>query len=133
MLEHRAAAAGQAAGYERLSHWFAQLAPLGPARPALEHSRDADVCIVGAGFTGLWTAYELKRADPALEVVVLEAEIAGFGASGRNGGWVLGELAGSRERWAGRSGRQAVVALGRAIADTVERDRARRRARADRM
>jgi glycine/D-amino acid oxidase-like deaminating enzyme len=77
------------------------------------------VCIVGAGFTGLWTAYELKRADPSLEIVVLEAEIAGFGASGRNGGWVLGELAGSRERWASRSGRAAVLALDRAIAGTV--------------
>ncbi|HUO69457.1 MAG TPA: FAD-dependent oxidoreductase [Solirubrobacteraceae bacterium] len=106
-------------GYEHLSHWFEQLAPLGPPRPALERSRDADVCIVGGGFTGLWTAYELKRADPSLDVVVLEAEIAGFGASGRNGGWVLGELAGSPERWAARSGRDATVALGRAIADTV--------------
>ena len=54
------------------------------------------MCIVGAGFTGLWTAYELRRADPSLEVVVLEERSAGFGASGRNGGWVVGALAG---RW----------------------------------
>jgi glycine/D-amino acid oxidase-like deaminating enzyme len=107
-------------GYEGVSHWLAKLAPLGAARPALAGSREADVCVVGAGFTGLWTAYECKRADPSLEVVVLEAEIAGFGASSRNGGWVLGELAGSRERWARRSGREAVVALGRAIANTVD-------------
>ncbi len=119
MVEDQAPAGAHAPGYEHLSHWFAQLEPLPPPRPALEQSRDADVCIVGAGFTGLWTAYECKRADPSLDVVVLEAEIAGFGASGRNGGWVLGELAGSRERWAGRSGREAVVALDRAIADTV--------------
>ena len=46
------------------------------------------MCIVGAGYTGLWTAYYLKRADPALRIVVLEASFAGFGASGRNGGWV---------------------------------------------
>lgn len=46
-----------------------------------------DVAIVGAGFTGLWTAYYLKRADPSLRIAVLEAEVAGFGASGRNGGW----------------------------------------------
>uniref|UniRef100_UPI0021BF0FF5 NAD(P)/FAD-dependent oxidoreductase n=1 Tax=Frankia tisae TaxID=2950104 RepID=UPI0021BF0FF5 len=47
----------------------------------------ADVCIVGAGFTGLWTAYHLRRADPTLRVAVVERETAGFGASGRNGGW----------------------------------------------
>jgi glycine/D-amino acid oxidase-like deaminating enzyme len=47
-----------------------------------------DVAIVGAGFTGLWTAYYLLEADPSLNVLVLEAEHVGFGASGRNGGWV---------------------------------------------
>jgi glycine/D-amino acid oxidase-like deaminating enzyme len=46
-----------------------------------------DVAIVGAGFTGLWTAYYLSLADPTLRIAVLEAEVAGFGASGRNGGW----------------------------------------------
>ena len=69
-------------------------------RPSLPGSTDADVCIVGAGFTGLWTAYYLKRADPALRVVVLEASFAGFGASGRNGGWVTAALPGSRARYA---------------------------------
>jgi glycine/D-amino acid oxidase-like deaminating enzyme len=43
--------------------------------------------IVGAGYTGLWTAYYLAAADPSLRIVVLEARTAGFGASGRNGGW----------------------------------------------
>src|SRR5689334_14921666 len=92
------------------SFWRDQLPPA-PPRAALTESRDADVCIVGAGFTGLWTAYELSRAAPELAVVVLEAETAGFGASGRNGGWVVGELAGHRETWARRAGRDAVVAL----------------------
>ena len=55
--------------------------------PPLPGDRDADVAIVGAGFTGLWTAYYLAKADPSLRVVVLEREVAGFGASGRNGGW----------------------------------------------
>jgi glycine/D-amino acid oxidase-like deaminating enzyme len=45
------------------------------------------VAIVGGGFTGLWTAYYLAEADPSLRVAVVEAEVAGFGASGRNGGW----------------------------------------------
>ena len=46
-----------------------------------------DVVVVGAGFTGLWTAYYLALAEPSLRIAVLEAEVAGFGASGRNGGW----------------------------------------------
>jgi glycine/D-amino acid oxidase-like deaminating enzyme len=103
-----------------ISFWRARLDPATAPRPPLEGVREADVCIVGAGYTGLWTAYELRRADPGLEVVVLEAETAGFGASGRNGGWVVGDLAGSRERWARRSGRAAVIALERAIQDTVD-------------
>jgi len=56
-------------------------------RPALPGNITADVAIVGAGFTGLWTAHHLLRHDPDLRVVVIEREIAGWGASGRNGGW----------------------------------------------
>jgi len=63
-------------------------------RPALTSDIDVDVAIVGAGFTGLWTAYYLKQLDPGLRVAIVEAEIAGFGASGRNGGWCLGTMAG---------------------------------------
>ncbi|MEV0946863.1 FAD-binding oxidoreductase [Rhodococcus sp. NPDC049939] len=58
-----------------------------PRRPALPCDTSADVAIVGAGFTGLWAAYYLLQADPSLKVVLLEREFAGFGASGRNGGW----------------------------------------------
>lgn len=56
-------------------------------RPPLPGDRDADVAILGGGFTGLWTAWHLLEADPTLRVVVCEAEHVGFGASGRNGGW----------------------------------------------
>src|SRR3954467_4860050 len=58
-------------------------------RPSLPGDLDVDVAIVGAGYTGLWTAYYLARADPSLRIAVLEAEIAGYGASGRDGagGW----------------------------------------------
>ena len=80
---------------------------------------EADVCIVGAGFTGLWTAYELRRADPNLEVVVLEAEHVGFGASGRNGGWVFGKLSGSSDAWRKRGGPEGPRAMARAIQETV--------------
>ncbi|HXE44530.1 MAG TPA: FAD-binding oxidoreductase [Conexibacter sp.] len=71
-----------------VSFWQASLPSVTP-RPRLDGDRDADVCIVGGGFTGLWTAYRLKRARPQLEVVVLERDYAGFGASGRNGGSLL--------------------------------------------
>ncbi len=60
-----------------------ELAP----RPSLPGPTEADVAILGAGFTGLWTAYYLLAQQPSLRVVVLESEIAGFGASGRNGAW----------------------------------------------
>jgi glycine/D-amino acid oxidase-like deaminating enzyme len=56
-------------------------------RPSLSGPTEADVAVLGAGFTGLWTAYYLLRREPSLRVVVLESEIAGFGASGRNGAW----------------------------------------------
>jgi glycine/D-amino acid oxidase-like deaminating enzyme len=102
-----------------VSHWLAEL-PDRPGRAPLRGHRDADVCIIGAGYTGLWTAYELRRADPSLEVVVLEARHAGFGASGRNGGWVLGELAGSRPRWIGRAGRGGARAMMLAIQQAVD-------------
>src|SRR6185312_1263814 len=101
------------------SFWLDQLGPR-PSRPALAGDREVDVCIVGGGFTGLWTAYELCRADPRLEVVVLEREVAGFGASGRNGGWVVGALSGAREQWAERGGRAGALALERAIQATVD-------------
>jgi glycine/D-amino acid oxidase-like deaminating enzyme len=78
---------------ETLSYWHDSLVPgddLVPRAP-LPGDREADVAIVGAGFTGLWTAHSLLRADPGLRVVVLEREVAGFGASGRNGGWCVGD------------------------------------------
>ena len=82
--------------------------------------RSADVCIVGGGFTGLWTAYYLKRALPELDVVVLEREFAGFGASGRNGGWLYAGFNWSREALARSHGREAVIALQRAMQTTVD-------------
>jgi glycine/D-amino acid oxidase-like deaminating enzyme len=100
------------------SFWLEQLGPV-RRRPPLDGVRDADVCIVGGGFTGLWTAYELRRADPGLDVVVLEAQHVGFGASGRNGGWVLGELSGSRAAWRRRGGPDGAKRMVRAIQQTV--------------
>ena len=73
--------------YRNVSLWFDQLGETVAARPALSTSISADVAIVGAGFTGLWTAYYLQQADPSLRITILESDVAGFGASGRNGGW----------------------------------------------
>src|ERR1700722_6878101 len=70
-----------------ISFWLEDAGePLTP-RPALQRSCEVDVAILGAGYTGLWTAYYLLRSDPSLRVAIIESEIAGYGASGRNGGW----------------------------------------------
>jgi glycine/D-amino acid oxidase-like deaminating enzyme len=111
-----------------LSYWHDSLEPgdeLTPRAP-LPGDRDADVAIVGAGFTGLWTAYYVLRAAPNLRVVVLEADTAGFGASGRNGGWCVGDQYGAldeldRERPGGahdtvRAMQHAVDEVGRVAA-----------------
>jgi glycine/D-amino acid oxidase-like deaminating enzyme len=74
-------------GYQGLSLWHATAGDEWRPRPPLPGDTQGDVAVVGAGLTGLWTAYYLLRADPRLRVHVLEAETAGFGASGRNGGW----------------------------------------------
>jgi glycine/D-amino acid oxidase-like deaminating enzyme len=103
------------------SYWFHELGGLPPPRPALPGSLDVDVAIVGAGFTGLWTAYYLKRADPGLRIAVLERDVAGYGASGRNGGWVSGVLAGDFDRYAeGPEGVAGVTRTLRTMHDTVD-------------
>jgi len=100
-----------------VSHWFARLPD---PRPALPGDRDADVCIVGAGYTGLWTAYYLKQRDPGLRITVLEARFAGFGASGRNGGWLSGLPPGHRGILAKAHGRDDVIAWQRLLNDSVD-------------
>ena len=107
--------------YRSRSLWLDRLDddPLVP-RPGLPGPVEVDVAIVGAGYTGLWTAYYLRRADPGLRVAVLEGQVAGFGASGRNGGWCSAFLAMDRERLARRAGRGATIALQRAMFDTVD-------------
>jgi glycine/D-amino acid oxidase-like deaminating enzyme len=103
-----------------VSFWWQQRG-VAARRASLPASTEADVCIVGGGYTGLWTAYYLKRADPDLRVVVLEQVFAGFGASGRNGGWVTAALPGSRSKYAkGPRGADGVRALEQALRDTVD-------------
>ena len=89
-------------------------------RPQLPGDITADVAIVGAGYTGLWTAYYLQQIDPSLRVVLVEAEFAGFGASGRNGGWLSALLPMSFETMAAEHGRHGAVAMQRTMHDAVD-------------
>ena len=108
--------------YRRLSYWWDSLPEdlAGPVRPPIASSTTADVAIVGAGYTGLWTAYYLAKADPTLRIVVLEAETAGFGASGRNGGWASALFPTSMSKIAASSSREGAVSLIEAMFDTVD-------------
>jgi glycine/D-amino acid oxidase-like deaminating enzyme len=103
-----------------VSFWQASLGGPPPPRPILGAATDTDVCIVGAGYTGLWTALTLRGLRPDLRVVVIEAEHIGFGASGRNGGWLSGLMPGDRERLARAGGRAPVIALQRALHAAVD-------------
>jgi glycine/D-amino acid oxidase-like deaminating enzyme len=101
--------------YRARSLWLDTIEePLTP-RPSLASDVDCDVAIVGAGFTGLWTAYYLKQHDPSLRVVVVEREIAGYGPSGRNGGWVSPGIAGTARAYGYDRDDEAVV---RALRET---------------
>ncbi len=102
-----------------VSFWWQQLG-LPTQRPALSGDRDVDVAIVGAGYTGLWTAYTLKREQPDLRIAVLEQRFAGFGASGRNGGWLTNSVTGGREQYVKTHGRDAAIAQQRALNETVD-------------
>ncbi len=103
------------------SFWHDSLPePIKP-RPSLPADTAVDVAIVGAGYTGLWTAYYLKKAEPSARIAVLEANYAGFGASGRNGGWCSAIFPSSLTKVAkvARS-REAAIALQRALNETVD-------------
>ena len=91
-----------------------------PIGSPLDGDRTADVAIVGAGYTGLWTAYYLSQADPSLRIVVLDAEEAGFGASGRNGGWASALFPASLDALARESDRASAIRLKRAMFATVD-------------
>ena len=107
-------------GYRALSLWHDTADDDWVPRPALPGDLDVDVAVVGAGYTGLWTAYYLKRADPSLRLVVLEREVAGFGASGRNGGWCSALFPASVAWLAARYGEERAVAQHRAMQATLD-------------
>jgi glycine/D-amino acid oxidase-like deaminating enzyme len=107
-------------GYAGVSLWHETCGDGLAPRPALDGDVEVDVAIVGAGYTGLWTAYYLAVAEPSLRVAVLEREIAGFGASGRNGGWCSALFAASRTAVAKAAGRPAALDLQAAMVQTVD-------------
>ena len=102
-----------------VSFWYADIG-LPQRRAALAGDSTADVAIIGAGYTGLWTAYYLKKADPGLNVIVIEKEFAGFGASGRNGGWLTGGFAWNHARYLKTSTEAGVRGMVAAMNTTVD-------------
>jgi glycine/D-amino acid oxidase-like deaminating enzyme len=106
--------------YRSLSLWHDTVPDPLERRPSLAGDLDVDVAIVGAGYTGLWTAYYLAAADPHLRIAVLERETAGFGASGRNGGWCSALFPTSAHKLTRMAGREATTAMQRAMQATVD-------------
>jgi glycine/D-amino acid oxidase-like deaminating enzyme len=105
--------------YADVSYWLETAGDLTP-RPPLDGTTECDVAILGAGYTGLWTAYYLLRRQPGLRVVVAEGEIAGFGASGRNGAWCAPDLNISMDRLARLHGEDAARRIQQATYDAVD-------------
>jgi len=105
--------------YQKLSYWHDSLPGSLSPRPGIEHDIEVDVAIVGAGYTGLWTAYYLKQHEPTLSIAVIESEIAGFGASGRNGGWCASYLTSIDKALAQPGMTDGAIRLQRLMFDTV--------------
>jgi glycine/D-amino acid oxidase-like deaminating enzyme len=105
--------------YEDLSFWLEDAGETLTPRPAMQRSEDVDVAILGAGYTGLWTAYYLLRQNPGIKVAIVEREIAGYGASGRNGGWCSPRFPVSAsamaKRWGPDAARSVLLALQSAV------------------
>lgn len=107
-------------GHAAISYWLETAGDDLTPRPPLDGTTEADVAILGAGYTGLWTAYYLLRRDPSLRVVVVEREIAGFGASGRNGAWCAPDLNIGLTRLAELHGTEGARAIQAATYEAVE-------------
>ncbi len=111
------------AQYRGVSLWFDSLVESGTddlaPRAPLPGDSDVDVAIIGGGLTGLWSAYYLLKRSPDLRVAVLEKDIAGYGASGRNGGWCSALFPASTATLERRHGLDAALAMRRAMIETV--------------
>src|SRR4051794_23029903 len=105
--------------YRALSLWHDDPALDWTPQDPLEGPREVDVAIVGGGYTGLWTAYYLAKADPTLRIAVLERDVVGFGASGRNGGWCSAIFPATLRKVAAGSSRDAARRMQTAMNETV--------------
>lgn len=109
--------------YRNLSFWFDSLVETGiddlKPRKSLSGDRDVDIAIVGGGLTGLWSAYYLLKRSPGLRIAILEKHIAGYGASGRNGGWCSALFPSSTAALERLHGLDAALAMRHAMIDTV--------------
>ena len=112
-------ASARAKDYRRLSLWHETCGDDWRPRDGLNGDTVVDVAIVGAGYTGLWTAYWLTELAPGTRIAIVEQEVAGFGASGRNGGFCSALFPTSLRRLAKGSSREAAVALQRTMNDAV--------------
>lgn len=106
--------------YSKYSFWLETCGEDLAPRPSLPQSIDVDVAILGGGYTGLWTAYYLLRSNPRLKVAVVEREIVGFGASGRNGGWSSSKFPVTPAMLERRYGIKAARELMLAMCDAVD-------------
>ena len=103
-----------------VSFWYADMGGLPAPRPPLTGDATVDVCIIGAGYTGLWTAHYLRKAAPDLSILIVDKHFAGYGASGRNGGWLTGGFAWNHARYAETSPPEQVRALVTALNGSVD-------------
>src|SRR6185437_15087195 len=106
--------------YRQLSYWHDSVPGSLEPGPGLSGDTEVDVAIAGAGLTGLWTAYYLNKINPELTIALCEREIAGFGASGRNGGWCSALFPASLGKLERMAGRDAAIAMYRAMQATVD-------------
>ncbi|HXT36876.1 MAG TPA: FAD-dependent oxidoreductase, partial [Chloroflexota bacterium] len=120
MAEAAPPASRRSRDYGRVSYWLESANDDLTPRPALRGASEVDVAILGAGFTGLWTAYYLLLHDPSLRVAIVERYIAGFGASGRNGAWCTAGFPLSLDRLEQRYGADQARAVAGAMAETVD-------------
>jgi glycine/D-amino acid oxidase-like deaminating enzyme len=106
--------------HTRLGYWIKEAGDVTP-RPPLGEDRDADLLIVGGGYTGMWAALHAREMAPDARIVLVESEpVCGRGPSGRNGGFVEGlwtTLASMRARW----GDAPAIAVAHAAEEAVER------------